>query len=247
MQIVVLAVGLQRRRRELYSRALEGDLSERERLAIIGLVTSGIAHDLKNLLTSLTSFARVAEVETDLLASLPSEVEKACSSGVELIGSMRSATRRIRADRLPLEVRDIVKDLAVLLRGEMRSRGVAIDLDMDPRPCQIEGSPVDIQSALLNLCLHARQAMPDGGRLGIGVRRYGDKVLVTVSDTGVGIPPERFPLLFEPLQSGWEDGQGTGLGLHRARTVVEAHDGEIAVHSEPGSGTRFDLFFPLAE
>jgi len=241
--------------------ALEEQLRQSQRMESIGQLTGGIAHDFNNLLTVIQGNA---ELLGDRLADRPElmalarMVERAGQRGAELTHRLLAFARRQSLDPRPTDFRQLVDDMLPLLR---RSLGASIDIETrhasDLWASQVD--PAQLESALLNLCINARDAMSAGGWLVIETRNVPagehpapdedsaqDSVLLQVSDTGCGIPADKLPHIFEPFFTTKETGKGTGLGLAMVYGFVTQSKGRIEVDSEPGKGTTFRLFLPRA-
>lgn len=245
-------------------RRLEEHIRQAQRLEAVGQLTGGVAHDFNNLLTVILGNAELLgeKLGTDTpLGSLAVLISMAAQRGARLTNALLAFARR-----QPLE--PVAVDVNELLRGlhDMLSRALGEDIEIEFR--MTEGlraamlDPAQFESAILNLCLNARDAMPGGGRLTIetGLRALdaeyvdtrfglapGEYILVAVSDTGCGIPAEHLPRLFEPFFTTKEMGKGTGLGLPMVYGFVKQSGGQVNVYSEVGEGTTIKLYLPPAE
>jgi signal transduction histidine kinase len=236
-----------------------------ERLALLGFMAAGIAHDLKSPLTSLSSNLESLE---ELLADAGPLVEAHPRLGTmfleiqEIVTDCRDATRNIGAfvESIRLHVRENVPrretvDLSKLVDSTVKLckseilRRARLQVKHEPAP-PVGADPAQLGQVILNLLVNATQAIPPGrtseNQISIHVRGEGGRAVVSVSDTGEGIPPERLPKIFEPFFSTKTGGDGTGLGLAIVRELVERHHGEIAVESEVGRGATFTIRFPAA-
>jgi CheY-like chemotaxis protein len=242
--------------------ALEEQLREAQRLAIVGLLAGGIAHDFNNILTVILSSAtllrdRVAdrpEAEEDLR-----EIEVAASWGAALTKQLLAFARKPAEQVQLVDLSELMSRTERLLR---RLIGEHIDLTtrLLPVPGLIWADPAQIEQVLMNLGLNARDAMPAGGLLRIETSSAyldphgaaaqpdlppGHYVVVTISDTGHGMTPEIMARISEPLFTTKE--HGTGLGLATSYGIVREHGGHIRVVSEAGKGTTFRLYFPRVQ
>ncbi len=245
-----LAMAMNRTMHEL--KAHQERLVHSERMAAVGSLTSGIAHELNNPLnnlsltteTLLSDFASFSDDEKiHMLGQIATQVERASATVSQLLDFTRKdqpAFTRVAVPRL-------LESTLRLIANEVSLAKVEACLDLDGTLPTILGNPRNLQQVFLNLCLNGIQAMPKGGVLGIRARPEGDsQVRIEISDSGVGIAAENLGKIFDPFFTTKEAGQGTGLGLTVAHTIVEKHGGKIAVESEVGKGTTFTVFLPVA-
>ena len=238
----------------------EAELIRAQRFESLAMLAGGLSHDLRNLLQPLLLAGdSLQDYEDDpRLARLGALVRDCGRRGLDMVQSMLSFARGgRRAEQVQLQA--LTDALSLLLQGSV-PRAIRLDIDMDDPQLCFEGNHTELQQCLLNLCLNAMQAMPDGGRLHITSSTLqldaayfredeeeahaGEYLRLTVSDTGIGMSEEVQRRLFEPFFTTKET--GTGLGLLSCRRIVAAHGGVMRVESAPASGSRFHLFFPLA-
>lgn len=245
----------ERERRELQRRLDQG-----EKLQSLGRLAGGVAHDFNNLLQVV--LGNLSLLEHDI-ATLPEvqQIQEAAGRAAELTRQLLTFGRVVEIDRESVDVNQAMERLVTMLR-RLFPEDIGVDFIPGRQLGQVLGDPGRIDQVFMNLCLNARDAMPDGGRLTIEteqvlidgeyVRRHpwaqpGRYVLTTVSDTGAGMPSDVVDKVFEPFFSTKEVGRGTGLGLATAYGIVEQHGGMIHVYSEEGVGTCFKVYLPLAE
>jgi CheY-like chemotaxis protein len=181
--------------------------------------------------------------------------------GADLIKQVLTFARGLEGERIPVQVKHIVKDLVNVLH-ETLPKSISLKYDVATSPWLISADPTQIHQVLMNVCLNARDAMPDGGTLKVGVEnikidenyvrmnpeaRPGGYVQMTVEDTGTGMKEETVKRIFDPFFTSKALGHGTGLGLSTALTIVKSHEGFINVYSELGRGTRFSIALPAME
>ncbi len=223
-----------------------------ERMAAVGSLTSGIAHELNNPLnnisltteTLLGDFASFSDQEKlRMLDQISTQVERASATVRQLL----DFTRKDQPAFTHVAVPGILESTLKLIASELSLTKVEARLEADGNLPEVLGNPRNLQQVFLNLCLNGIQAMPDGGVLGVRARVDGESLVrVEVSDTGVGISSENLGRIFEPFFTTKEAGKGTGLGLTVVQSIVEKHGGRIAVDSGPGKGTTFTVFLPVA-
>ena len=246
-------------------RAWEAQLRQSQKMEAIGQLTGGIAHDFNNLLTiilansQLLAKALPAE-QTDAQADLR-DVMSAALRGRVMVKELLGFARRSSLDLQPVRLDALVSELSALLRRILPA-DVEMVLGGDSDLPEVR---VDVHAAeqiLFNLATNARDAMPNGGVLRIettrvqlseeqtrsyGSQRAGDHICLAVGDTGIGMDAETRAHMFEPFFTTKPAGKGTGLGLATVYGLVQQHGAGIQVDSEPGSGTRFRIYFPVAE
>ncbi len=244
--------------------ALNAKLQESQRLESVGQLTGGVAHDFNNLLTVILGTAEqlAGQVAHDpKLADLAGTVIQAAQRGADLTQHLLAFARRQPLAPQPVDAGQLVASMDGLLR---RSLGEHIELSFtrepDLWPALVD--PAQLENAVLNLCLNARDAMPRGGQLVIQVAnktidgdyagghvdvREGAYVMVAVSDSGSGIAPEHLARVFEPFFTTKERGKGTGLGLSMVYGFTKQSGGHVNVYSEVGHGTVVRLYLPRAD
>jgi signal transduction histidine kinase len=240
----------------------EAHLLRAQRLESIGTLASGIAHDLNNMLSpvllSVEVMRQVVPPELqDVVDTIETSVERA--SGV--VRQVLTFARGIEGERVPLQPKNMIREIEKII-GETFPRSIQIQTCVPSGLSLIEGDATQLHQVLLNLCLNARDAMPDGGTLSIEVDQFevdaqyasmtpgaqaGRYVRLRVGDTGTGIPRHLLEKIFDPFFTTKPIGKGTGLGLSTVVGIVRSHDGLIDVHSEVGKGTTFEILLPEAE
>jgi PAS domain S-box-containing protein len=245
-------------------KALEQQLLQAQKMESIGTLAGGIAHDFNNLLTGVMGYTSLI-----LSQSLPSDrhyqnllvIEKSARRGAELTEKLLAFSRQTMTQLRPTDLNNVVNETMTLLRRSLDA-SIEIEVNQEATLWTIEADGTQIQQVLMNLCINARDAMPNGGLLKLetanvvldeaGCRshveaRPGEFVVLRVSDTGVGIPPQNLPRIFDPFFSTKEVNKGTGLGLSTAYGIIKSHHGLIQVESQPGAGTRFSIFVPATQ
>lgn len=240
-----LAIGINRMIHEL--REKQEQLVQSRKMAAIGTLTSGIAHELNNPLNNIgiTSEALLQGLEdyTDdqkrkMLQDIFIEVERASGTVRNLLDFTRVERTKLDA----IDVRELVLSSLNLVKNELSISGVEVETAFQEGLPQVRGNLRNLQQVFLNLFVNGIQAMPDGGELRIGAREEeGPYVIVDVADTGCGIPAENLTKIFDPFFTTKEEGKGTGLGLSVSYGIIRKMDGRITVDSELGKGTTFHL------
>jgi signal transduction histidine kinase len=242
---------------------LERMLAERQRLESLGQLAGGIAHDFNNLLSAIlgaASLLRSDETDESRIEDLRL-IEDAAGRASELTSRLLALGKRQTLRIIPTDANQTVRHVLALVRRVIRS-DIAIELvEGDDLPA-ILGDGSQLEQVFMNLCLNARDAMPDGGQLSIVTERVdltdafgevhpwarpGRYVLISVTDNGSGMTAEVLERAFEPFFTTKEEGRGTGLGLAVSRGIVEQHGGLVHGYSEPGVGTTFKIYLPVAD
>jgi len=240
---------------------LERKLQQSQRLEAVGQLTGGIAHDFNNLLTVILGNAELLTEqlgEHPSLATLAETTIDAAQRGADLTHRLLAFARRQALDPQVMQVNTLLMDIEPLLRRTLAGN---IDLEFIPKEglwsCLVD--PAQLESAIVNLCLNARDAMPAGGKLTIETTNtyldhyYADQhaevtpgqyIRIAVSDSGQGIDPAHLSQVFEPFFTTKESGRGTGLGLSMVYGFVKQSGGHIAIYSEVGQGTTVNLYLP---
>ncbi len=243
--------------------ALEEQLRQAQKLESIGQLTGGVAHDFNNLLTVILGNAELLNESLDDNPALKGLVEMTLSAaqrGAELTNQLLAFARRQTLEPRPVDLFELVTGLKPLLRRSL-PEDIKIEINRDSSLWRAEIDPVQLESAVLNLALNARDAMEGGGRLSIHLsnsvldRHYADNhpevepgqyIELAVTDTGAGIRPEVMRHLFEPFFTTKEKGKGTGLGLPIIYGFIKQSRGHIRVYSEEGVGTTVRMYLPKA-
>ncbi len=237
-------------------------LEQHNRLAVIGQMAGGLAHDFNNILTSIITYPelllRGGNLDPQTAAAMLTVVGQA-QRGAALVRQMLDFSRRSVSERRPLQLGAFLTDLAKILTRTLPAR-IKVTLDLPAEGSfAIVADATQLEQILINLALNARDAMPDNGELRLTCRRLNgwpadtvpppedgavEWVHLTVSDTGHGISQEALPHIFEPFFTTKPIGVGTGLGLAQVYGLVQQHGGAITVDSAPGRGATFNLYFP---
>jgi PAS domain S-box-containing protein len=242
-------------------RNLEAQLRQAQKMEAIGLMAGGIAHDFNNLLSVILGNIALSLgglSETHAHRELLLAAERAGVQAAELTNQLLGFARQTILRPVPVHLQVCMEEAVRLLRRTIDPR-IALEVKPAGSLWTVEADPGQINQVLMNLCLNARDAMPEGGRLVLEavnividddlVRKHvearrGEYVRLRVSDTGCGIPPEIRARIFEPFFTTKSAGKGTGLGLAMVFGIVTQHHGWIECHSEVGHGTRFDIYLP---
>ena len=242
----------ERRRSEQERLALEERLREADKLQAIGQLAGGVAHDFNNQLSAIMGFAEIIQHEGGSSAGVrgyAGNILLAAQRSADLTSKLLAFARRTQHRTIAVDVHVIVGEVVAMLERTV-DKHIRIETRLQAPASVILGDPSPMVSALLNLGLNARDAMPRGGSLVFATAVVGDSTSdrwleVRVSDTGIGMDPETASHAFEPFFTLKGPGKGTGLGLPAVYGTVQSHGGSIDIESSPGDGTTFRMRFPL--
>ncbi len=232
---------------------LEERVVQADKLSSVGLLAAGVAHEVNTPLAVISSYSQMlagkvaqGSDEERMLGKVAEQTFRAS----EIVNSLLDFSRSSSAEMAPCEIGAVIRDTVDLVAPQLGKGRIEVDLSLDDGAFVL-ASRNRLQQVFLNLILNARDAMPDGGALRITARAVepsaeSGHVSVQVEDTGAGIAPEDQRRVFDPFFTTKQARQGTGLGLAVTYGIVREHSGTIAVASQPGRGTRFELRFPLA-
>jgi two-component system sensor histidine kinase HydH len=228
-------------------RALEAAVERSERLAAIGSLAGGVAHEIRNPLSSLKGFATYFEQRS---ADRPEDerIARIMIGEVDrldrVVGQLLELSRPVTVSPKALPVRSVVETAVALVRPRAAEAGVALVLDLPENLAPVPMDPERMHQVLLNLLLNAIEAMTGGGRLELRVQAMDAGIEMAVADSGPGIAPENLSHVFDPYFT--TKSTGTGLGLAIVHNIVEAHHGTVAIDSTPGLGTTVRLWLPFS-
>lgn len=227
-----------------------------EKLASIGKLAATVAHEINNPLFGILTYARLIQRDVER-SEIPGKeevaeqlrtIERESRRCGELVKNLLTFARQAPSHREATDPRTLVERAVTLVRHKLELQNIELVETFPDDAPPVMCDAAQIQQVVLVLLVNAADAMPQGGRLTVSVETdpNGDYVRIRVRDTGTGIPPGVLPQIFDPFFTTKEDQQRTGLGLAVARSIVEQHGGEIAVHSQPGEGTEFVVALPVA-
>ena len=229
---------------------LEEQLQISEKMASIGLLAAGVAHEVNTPLTGISSFTQMllegADPE-DPRTRLLEKIERQTFRAAKIVNGLLTLSRPASAssgERSRVDLNIVIADVLGLLEHQFEMHRIKVRRELGDAPAAVLGMEHKLQQVFLNLFLNAKDAMPKGGWLSVTTRLDGQRVIAEVSDTGSGIPSEYLARIYDPFFTTKAIGQGTGLGLSISYGIVREHDGSIDCDSAIGQGTRFTLSLP---
>ncbi|MEJ2185059.1 MAG: ATP-binding protein [Gemmatimonadota bacterium] len=235
-------------------RSAQRQVLHMEKMASLGKLSATVAHEINNPLSGVLTYARLVErelAEQALPEGVREELERylhlvqrECSRCGDIVRNLLVFARRGGTDLSAVDLNEIVDRSLMLVRHHLEMSGIGLQSQLLEEDSEIEADGGQLQQALVALFMNAVEAMKEGGQLTVRLHGDEDGVGIDVGDTGVGIPPDALPMIFEPFFSTKEKESGVGLGLAVVYGIVHGHGGSIEVDSEPGVGTVFHLRFP---
>jgi PAS domain S-box-containing protein len=242
---------------------LEQQFLRAQRMESIGTLAGGIAHDLNNILAPIMLSIDILKRESDTPKTheILKMVADSAQRGADIVRQLLSFARGMKSQRIEVQPRHLLKELESIIKDTF-PKDIRLRFSVPDDTWPLLGDPTQVHQILLNLCLNARDAMPDGGTLHISAENHtldehyatmdieaktGRYVCISVTDSGTGIPQKIIHKIFEPFFTTKELNKGTGLGLSTVMAIVKSHEGIAKVYSEPGKGTTFRVYLPAME
>ncbi|WP_026735778.1 ATP-binding response regulator [Fischerella sp. PCC 9605] len=244
---------------------LESQFLRAQRLESVGTLAGGIAHDLNNILTPILTAAQLLQLKlpnTDERSQqMFKTIESNAKRGAALVKQVLHFTRGVEGKRTIVQVNHLFSEIKQIVQ-ETFPKSIEVSANIKPDLWAVIGDATNLHQVLMNLVVNARDAMPNGGTLSICAEnmfideqyarmnldaRVGHYIVITIADTGVGMPAEILDRIFEPFFTTKEVGKGTGLGLSTVTGIIKSHGGFVNVHSKVGKGTEFKVFLPAVE
>jgi PAS domain S-box-containing protein len=227
---------------------LEAQLLQAQKMEAIGTMASGVGHNFRNILAVISMQSQILQMKYSddrALQEIADGINTYVERGAQLIeGLMQFSRRQATKEYLPLNLADLIRETHQLISISFDKM---IDIKINiPETLPVTGDHSELSQVFMNLFTNARDAMPEGGELGIEAEKTEDRVQVIISDTGRGMDKETLERCFDPFFTTKEVDKGTGLGLSTTYGIVKEHGGDIQVHSTVDEGTLFKLFLPLA-
>jgi two-component system, NtrC family, sensor kinase len=226
--------------------SLQQRLLTSEKLASIGLLSAGVAHEINTPLTGISSYVQMLQKKlTDThYAQLLEKVEAQTDRVARIVKNLLAFARNPSDLSFhKVDLKNILEEILSLIDYKLKNMNIRLELELASVP-PVNAQGERLQQVFINIILNALDAMPQGGTLGIRLTQEGGQAVVRISDTGTGIKPEHLAHIFDPFFTTKGIGKGTGLGLSISYAIVKEHDGTIQVRSEPGRGSTFTIALP---
>ncbi len=244
-----VAVLIERRHAEEERARLETQLRHADRLATIGQLAAGVAHELNEPLGNVLGFAQLASKAQALPQAAADDIKKVVTAALharEIVSKLMLFARQKMPAHGQVKLNELVENGLYLLESRCAKAGIRVVRRLDPSLLDIVADAGQIQQVLVNLVVNAIQAMPEGGTLTITTEHNRDAVALIVEDTGIGMSDDVLNKVFMPFFTTKAVGEGTGLGLSVVHGIVTAHGGSIEAESKPGQGACFRVLLPIA-
>jgi signal transduction histidine kinase len=231
---------------------LEEQLQISEKMASIGLLAAGVAHEVNTPLTGISSFTQMlldGADPSDPKTKLLEKIERQTFRAAKIVNGLLNLSRPAApgsSELAPVDLNTVINDVLALLEHQFELGKIKVRRELATPSPVVLGVEHKLQQVFLNLFLNARDAMPKGGWLSIRTAADADRMIAEVSDTGSGIPSEQLSRIYDPFFTTKATGQGTGLGLSITYGIVREHNGSINCDSVIGQGTRFTITLPEA-
>ena len=249
-----LAVEIRRERHIIVAHDLaersvvEDNLRQAQKMETLGVLAGGIAHDFNNLLTGILGYAYLLQNEPDLVERFGEGIEvivKSSERAAQLTTQLLGFARQKSGPLTPVDLHLTIHEVVQLLHRTI-DRKIRVSAHLAASHCHATADAIQMYQILLNLCLNARDAMPDGGQLKITSKNSGGSIVISVSDTGGGISEEIRGRIFEPFFTTKTKNRGTGMGLAMVRAIARNHGGAVSLESELGKGSTFHVTLPVS-
>ncbi|MBN2464252.1 hypothetical protein JXD38_01325 [candidate division WOR-3 bacterium] len=240
---------LARRHAEEERHRFEEQLRHADRLATIGQLAAGVAHELNEPLSNVLGFAQLARKTPGLPKPAADDIDKTVAAALharDVVSKLMLFARQKLPTQGQVQLNELVENGLLLLESRCAKAGIRLERHLDPVLPGIAADSGQLLQVLVNLVVNALQATSAGGKIAISTERAGDFVALAVADTGAGMTPEILRQVFIPFFTTKPIGEGTGLGLSVVHGIVSAHGGRIEVESEPRRGTRFRVLLPVS-
>jgi signal transduction histidine kinase len=229
---------------------LQMQLQHVERLAFVGELSAGIAHELNEPLARILGFAQLIKKTGHLDGQQGEDIERIIKASLytrEIIKKLMIFSRQMPQQITRVNLNDIVGNILYFIDVRFQSRGIRIVKQLDTKLPDIHADEVQISQVLVNLITNAVHAMPEGGQIVVSTKKKGNFVVLGVKDNGSGMASDVRTKIFDPFFTTKPPGQGTGLGLSVVQGIIDSHKGRIVVKSTPGKGSKFEIVLPIRQ
>lgn len=243
-----VALIIERKQTEQDKTRLQEQLRHADRLATIGQLSAGVAHELNEPLGSILGFAQLAQKQPGLSNQIKEDIEKIMKASLharEVVKKLMLFARQMPPQKTRARLNQIVEEGLYFLESRCEKEGIKVVRQLSDGIPEITADPAQLTQVLVNLVVNALQAMPNGGKLTVKTDVSDDHVILSIKDTGVGMNDKALKQIFLPFYTTKNVGQGTGLGLPVVHGIVTSHGGTIHVESQEGFGATFEIKLPV--
>ena len=243
-----IALIIQRKNAEEEQHRLMIQLQHADRLATVGQLAAGVAHELNEPLAAILGYAQLVLEDHGISGQSSKDIEKIIKSSLyarDIVKKLLLFSRQMKPSLDRADINKVIREAMFLLESRCQKENVTLEYDLQEDISLLDADAGQLQQVVINLVVNAIQAMPGGGKLTIKTKNGDKSVILTVSDTGKGITDEEKRQMFIPFFTTKDVDKGTGLGLSVVHGIIMAHKGDIAVTSAPGKGTRFIITLPV--
>ncbi len=243
-----LALILKRRNSEEDKEKLQNQLHHADRLATVGELAAGVAHEINEPLGSILGFAQLAGKFPEVPGQVKKDLNKIVNASLharEIVKKLMVFSRQVTPEKKQVSFNQIVEDSLYFFKSRCFKEGIELDVSLEPDMPAIIADPVQINQVVVNIVVNAMQSMPDGGSLNIQTHYSDNKIILIIKDTGQGMKEDVLGKIFNPFYTTKEAGKGLGLGLSIVDGIINSHNGVIEVTSEPDKGTEFIIKIPV--
>ncbi|MCF7792432.1 MAG: PAS domain-containing sensor histidine kinase [Candidatus Cloacimonetes bacterium] len=245
-----LSIILEKKKSEDESRKLEKQLLHADRLATLGQLSAGVAHEINEPLAGILGLAQLMEKNNSLDQQALNDLENIVSASLharEVVKKLMLFARQVPSSQTDLNLNESVNNAVFFLESRCRKNMVKIHLDLKKSIPSINADSSQIHQVLINLIVNALQAMPDGGIINIKTYQNENTAFLECSDNGIGMTKDVLNQIFNPFFTTKKVNEGTGLGLSVVHGIIYSHGGDISVSSQPGKGAKFKISFPIGK
>jgi len=238
---------IQRKQAEEEKSRLSAQLRHADRLATIGQLAAGVAHELNEPLGSILGFAQITKKSSELPGQTGQDIDKIIKASLharEIVKKLMLFGRQTPLQKTKVNINKLVEEGLYFIESRAAKEGIELIKVLAPDLPEITADPSQLNQVMVNLVVNAVQAMPKGGKLTVSTSQHKDHICLIVEDTGTGMNEIQMQQIFIPFYTTKEIGQGTGLGLPVVHGIITSHGGSIQVNSKPGRGTRFEIQLP---
>jgi len=227
--------------------SLQQQLLTSEKLASIGLLSAGVAHEINTPLTGISSYVQILQkkLNDSPNAQILEKIEMQTERVARIVKNLLNLSRNPAESSFhPVNIKECLEEIVSLIDYKLKNININLELDLSSiKPIWAQGE--NLQQVFINILLNAIDAMPNGGKLKIQLFQIENNAVVKIQDTGTGIKPQHLPHIFDPFFTTKGIGKGTGLGLSISYAVIKEHEGHITVESEVGKGSLFTIYIPM--